>query len=441
MPGVILTNKVIVIGTTDVGRRTCADLEEHGYRVVHLDSPSDHELRECCREEVAGVAVMLHDDIEALRYCLAIEHIRPGVRMFVAIFDRSVRHELEDTIPNCFVASPAYVAIPSLVAAALADDKNSILRSGPAEDPHWLTFNAQEQDEPLKPFLIPRKWKLQKFAATLAGQFRSYDSASFALLASFAALLVMGVTDMLLLNEHMPISRAFYSASSVLAGVTSIEIPESRFQLILSGIFMLLTVVMLAIFGAGMVNHILTGRRVGIAGRRIIPSHSHIVVAGLGQVGIRLCKELKLLNIPVVGIEANADAPGLALARELNIPVLIGNASDVRTLRRARIDKSRALMAMSSREQDNISVAVAARAISPNTRVVLRAGSNYAIEETQSLFAIGRVCDVNGLTARFVSLALDSEPPLVVTQVDHRIIAVRSDSAISTDATPGRCAC
>ncbi|MEI6405768.1 MAG: portal protein, partial [Actinomycetes bacterium] len=100
-----MTHTVLVIGATDVGRRTCAALQDRGTSVIHLDSPTDTELRELLLSDVSGVAIMLHNDIEALRYALTIEHIRPGIRLFVAIFDRSVRHEMERTIPNCSITS------------------------------------------------------------------------------------------------------------------------------------------------------------------------------------------------------------------------------------------------------------------------------------------------------------------------------------------------
>ena len=126
--------KVLVIGLTDIGRRTCAALADRNVEVLHVANPSDAQLRELLTDDIAGVAVMLHNDIEALRYSLTIEHIKPSIRLFVAIFDRSVRHEMERSIPNCTIASPAYIAGSSIIASALLDH-DAIRRTGITDCP------------------------------------------------------------------------------------------------------------------------------------------------------------------------------------------------------------------------------------------------------------------------------------------------------------------
>ena len=110
---------IVVIGHTDVGRRACALLASRGIRTLHLDDPTDADLREALSGEVAGVAVLLHDDMRALRYSLVVEHVRPGIRLFVAMFDGTARAQLERAVPNCVVLSPAAIAVPSMVAAAI----------------------------------------------------------------------------------------------------------------------------------------------------------------------------------------------------------------------------------------------------------------------------------------------------------------------------------
>ncbi|MBT5807202.1 MAG: portal protein, partial [Actinobacteria bacterium] len=74
---------ILVIGDTDVGRRVCSALSARGIRTLHLGDPTDSELSSALTPEVEGVAVMLHDDIRALRYSLIAEHLRPGIRLFV----------------------------------------------------------------------------------------------------------------------------------------------------------------------------------------------------------------------------------------------------------------------------------------------------------------------------------------------------------------------
>ncbi|MCX6405071.1 MAG: NAD-binding protein [Actinobacteria bacterium] len=435
-----MAEKILLIGATDIGRRACAALQDLNVEVLHLASPQDSELHELLAQNITGVAIMLHNDIEALRYSLTIEHIRPGIRLFVAIFDRSVRHEMERTLPNCSIASPAYIAGSSIIAAAILS-QDAIKRTGPAANLSWEILDIQGEEVSKKSFKIPSKWKLQRFSALFRGQFRSYDLASRAMLTGLFALLAMLLTDAVILQRHMSVFQAFYSSSAIIAGVTAPEMPQESWQFLQSGTFMLLTIIFIAMFGAGVVNHILNGRRVGIVGRRVIPRKNHVVIVGLGQVGIRLCKELTLLKIPVVAIEQDEHARGVLLARDLNVPVIIGNASDVRTLKRACVGTSKALLAMASVEQDNIAVAVAARTKFPDALILMRAGTNDAIEETRSLFSIGEVADVNGLTAAYVAQALLETEPKVIVPKGNSLALIDQEYGLRQFKTPGRCTC
>src|SRR6185436_16301234 len=64
----------LVIGDSETARRACASLTEAGRRVCHLQAPSDDVLHEILERPVDGVAILLRDDIAALRYCLAVHH-------------------------------------------------------------------------------------------------------------------------------------------------------------------------------------------------------------------------------------------------------------------------------------------------------------------------------------------------------------------------------
>lgn len=181
-------------------------------------------------------------------------------------------------------------------------------------------------------------------------------------------------------------------------------------------------------FTAGIVERSLSVRGAGIIGARTIPRSGHVVVVGLGQVGLRLCLAVRRLGIPVVAVERDPQAANLRLAKAARIPVLIAHAEDRSVLDRLRLPKARALAAMGADELDNLEVAIAALATAPALRVVLRAGDNDVITETRSLFRIGAVCDISAMTALSVADA-----------------AIGENSAApvgaGTDVALGRCSC
>jgi Trk K+ transport system NAD-binding subunit len=127
-----------------------------------------------------------------------------------------------------------------------------------------------------------------------------------------------------------------------------------------------------------------------------------VIVVGLGQVGVRLCEALRAQGTSVVGVERDRNAVGVRLARELGIPVVIGDGSERALLERVRVSRCLALAAVGSDDLDNLAVAVATAAVSPSTRVVLRAGEQEAVAETRSLLPLGVIRDVTKIGATFV---------------------------------------
>ena len=159
--------------------------------------------------------------------------------------------------------------------------------------------------------------------------------------------------------------------------------------------------------------------------------------------GLRLAEELRALGVAVIGIEVKPDARTLQLARAGSIPVIVGDAASRATLKAARVEEAEALIAAGSAEWDNIAVAVSSLAIAPNTRLVIRAGTGDAIAETRSLFAIGAVVDVNGLTASFVTSAMTGLEPYSVVSSGEADLAVDSSGRVAQvlSADPDRSEC
>jgi len=71
----------------------------------------------------------------------------------------------------------------------------------------------------------------------------------------------------------------------------------------------------------------------------------------------------------------------------------------------------------------------------------MRAGTNDAIEETRSLFSIGEVADVNGLTAAYVAQALLESEPRVIVPKGNSLALIDSEYGLRQFETPGRCTC
>ncbi|MFJ3667655.1 potassium channel family protein [Streptomyces sp. NPDC090106] len=98
----------------------------------------------------------------------------------------------------------------------------------------------------------------------------------------------------------------------------------------------------------------------------------HVVLLGLGKIGTRVLVRLRELDIPVVCVEAGAEARGLATARRLRVPVVLGDVTQEGVLEAAKIHRAHALLAVTSSDTTNLEAALYARTVRPDLRVVLR---------------------------------------------------------------------
>lgn len=98
----------------------------------------------------------------------------------------------------------------------------------------------------------------------------------------------------------------------------------------------------------------------------------HVVLLGLGKIGTRVLVRLRALNIPVVCVEAVPEARGLAVARRLRVPVVLGDVTQEGVLEAAKIHRAHALLAVTSSDTTNLEAALYARSLRPDLRVVLR---------------------------------------------------------------------
>ncbi|MEH6375199.1 NAD-binding protein [Streptomyces sp. KLMMK] len=98
----------------------------------------------------------------------------------------------------------------------------------------------------------------------------------------------------------------------------------------------------------------------------------HVVLLGLGKIGTRVLARLRELGIPVVCVERDPQARGVALARSLRVPTIIGDVTEEGVLDAAKVGQSGTLLALTSSDITNLEAVLYARAVNPGVRVVMR---------------------------------------------------------------------
>jgi Trk K+ transport system NAD-binding subunit len=122
-----------------------------------------------------------------------------------------------------------------------------------------------------------------------------------------------------------------------------------------------------------LVSDSLLRRRLALTfGRRRVRLTNHILVVGIGSLGLQVIENLLKRGERVVAVDKQADGKYLPAIHAMGVPVVIGDAMYERALRDAGMARAKALVSVSSDDLTNLEIGLNARMLNPNVRVVLR---------------------------------------------------------------------
>ncbi|MDQ0812140.1 Trk K+ transport system NAD-binding subunit [Streptomyces sp. B3I7] len=154
----------------------------------------------------------------------------------------------------------------------------------------------------------------------------------------------------------------------------------------------------------------------------------HVVLLGVGKIGTRVLVRLRELRIPVVCVEGDPEARGLAVARRLRVPVVLGDVTHEGVLEAAKIHRARTLLALTSADTTNLEAALYARSVRPDLRVVLRlydddfATAVYRTLRAAHPQALTRSRSVSHLAAPTFAAAMLGRQILGAIPVERRVL-------------------
>jgi Trk K+ transport system NAD-binding subunit len=397
-----------------------------GVHILERPELTSEVFTEAAVASARAVALLWQDDIANFHAALRAQDLHPGIRLVVSVFNTRLGEHFRPFFTDCTVLSGTAMAAPSFVAAALGEPAPShvevsgrtlyvarrddvlpkdvlcglvaapgdpagatrLLPPGmtyvePDADPDRTRPDRASRDEPLVLAVangvtrdpLARKRHPVRTAIGVARRLvRNRYGVVFAVLlsviaAGFALLLNAANTN---IHSHPAPAYSFSNAlyltimdltGSALTG-TTISGPEKVSQVILTvdGLAFL-PVVTALIVGARLTGSLRGDRK---------PPGGHIIVAGLGNIGTQVVRELHALGFSVACVDPDPTAQGITLARRLGLPVVIGDAFAEETLRAAGIDTCSALVAVTSNDIVNLETALQANALRANLRIVLR---------------------------------------------------------------------
>ena len=404
---------VVVIGNDDLGDETARAVEAADASVLRLRTPEEDDVRDALEADgVQSVIVVARNDAIVLRFALMVRAASEEVPLLLTIFDATMAERIARELPNTRVTSLADIVAPSL--------------AGPCIDERFTAVNLEEdppaglieEDGDVREETIPAH-RPRRLEALARAVFTPYDKSAalllFGAIGLVAVFLLETVTAVLVLHDSL-IDAIYGSAKTLVTVDPNLKVADGPgwYKLFISAT-MLLGLVFAAAFTAGLVNRMIDRRLTGLTGRRAVPRRDHVVVVGLGQVGLRLCLALRACGVLAVAVERDAQRETVGVAREIGLPVVVGRGADPSLLRRLSLTRAKAVAAVTADDLENIAVAMCALGVNPDVRVVLRVGDGEVANETRSLLALGLIRDVHRIAAVLLAaMALGGEADSVV---------------------------
>jgi Trk K+ transport system NAD-binding subunit len=376
-------------------------------RVLEHPELSSQAFTDADVPSARALAIVWQDDVGNFHAGLRAQELNPDLRLVLAIFNRRLGDHIRLFFPDCTVLSGTAMSAPSFVAAALGEPAPShirvqrrtlyVARQTDVAPSHVICGLATLTDDPAAPRLLPPGTASADLVLAVAdgtprdplarrrnpvrgtlSVLRRLVWHKFGLLFS-ALLAVIGIGFGLLAAAHYSISNTVYLTLMDLTGSALTNPKLSGAEKISQVVLTLDGMAFIPVITAIVVGARLTGS----VRRAPRPPGGHVIVVGLGNVGTAVTGQLHDLGFDVVCVDNDPSAAGISMARQLGVPVVIGDAFREETLRAASLDTCVALVSVASQDIVNLETALSARSLREDLRIVLRLTDDDLAERLQ----------------------------------------------------------
>ncbi|MBK8984963.1 MAG: NAD-binding protein [Chloroflexi bacterium] len=208
-------------------------------------------------------------------------------------------------------------------------------------------------------------------------------------------------------GESPRYTEAVYATFSLIFFETLLPFPEEWY---LQALFFIIPVVGLVVvadgvlrFSTALINKQARGQKWQVA---MASTYSdHIIVCGAGKIGYRVTEELLKYGRDVVAIEMDENGRFVEKVRALGVPLLIGDARRSENIIKAGIQRADAIIPCTDNELANLDIALDAREINPNIKVVLRMFDSDLARRVEKGFGIHTAFSGSALAAPIFAAA------------------------------------
>jgi Trk K+ transport system NAD-binding subunit len=240
---------------------------------------------------------------------------------------------------------------------------------------------------------------------------------------TLAVLLALGVLSILLLmvgyqtagGHHLSFLDSIYFTTTTLTttGYGDFNYASQSGWLQVFGVLLMIIGFTLVTVTYALLTNLLVSRRIeqSLGRQQVHGMRDHVIVVGLGSVGLRVVEGLVAAGQPVAVLERDEHNRYLAQARTLNVPVILADSTLTGSLATANLATARAVAVLTSSDLANIETGLAVDESLGERRdevpVVLRVFDHQLAHTLQSSFNFRHVRSTSELAAPwFVGAAL-----------------------------------
>jgi Trk K+ transport system NAD-binding subunit len=214
---------------------------------------------------------------------------------------------------------------------------------------------------------------------------------------------------------HMTVLTAIYFTVETIStvGYGDFSFAHQSSPMLIFGIFLIAAGATLLTTVFALITNVLVSWRIeqSLGRQQLVGLEGHVVVIGLGSVGIRVLEGLQAEGRSVVVVERSENNRFLNQARALGVPVLIADSTQRQTLEDANVRSAAAVAVLTSDDLTNIETGLAVRDYLGdrwvNVPVVLRVFDRELGHTIEHHFDFRHVRSTSALAApRFVGAAL-----------------------------------
>lgn len=386
---------IILFGTGHLAFQVARRLRDRNLPFVHIGSEdfkandrllhksaieqSRERLQKAHASTARAIYVLDDEDRYNIQFALVSMSLTSTTPILVSLLNAEIAAQLRASRPEIIVRNPA-VAATKIFVDSLHAPVTRRIRHQPAPE--------------VRP---PSRWLLE-----LRGHPWLYGSA-------IAFLILLGIgTVVLHFTEHLSWVDAFYFAGTMMTttGFGDISLRNSLSMVKVFGVGLMVSSVVLASLTFSFVADRLFKRRTEISlGRRKHHLRGHVIVCGLGRVGYQVVSELLRRNEEVLVIEKDPDDRFLQIVRAQGAKTSVGDASISSVLANCGLDTACGLFSLINDDLKNLEIGLAARALRPDLRLILRVFDREIAEQVRDALDIHFALSSSAIAAdEFVEL-------------------------------------